>query len=60
MTLKALRCMRPLSLDQLFAALTTRTNTELDIQGRCTVPIEALLESRAGLEELRRPLDHSV
>jgi len=56
MTLKALQwiafAFQPLSLDELFAALTTRTNTERDIQGRCTVPIEALLESRAGLEEL--------
>jgi hypothetical protein len=56
MTLKALQwtafAFRPLSLDELFAALTIRTNTELDVQGRCTAPIEALLESRAELEEL--------
>jgi hypothetical protein len=46
------KAFRPLGLGDLFAALTTRTNTELGIQGRYTKPIEALLEGHAELEEL--------
>ena len=43
---------QPLHLGETFAALTTRMNAVLGIQGRYTEPVEALLESGVELEEL--------